>query len=83
MYSSAEAEAVEPQTLRYRAVMSLAYSVALLYLLEYARESGDDFEYGPMSLEALQDQGLVVSGSRLEGVQRVLAEIPGLYLSDE
>jgi hypothetical protein len=71
------------RTLRYRAAMNIAYAVALLYLLEYARSSREDFEYGPMDLAALHDQGLIVSGSRLDGVQKVLAEIPGLYLSDE
>jgi hypothetical protein len=71
------------QTFRYRAVMQLAYAVALLHLLEYARESRAVFEYGPMSLAALEDQGLTISGPRLAGAQKVLAEIPGLYLSDE
>jgi hypothetical protein len=75
------AEAVE--TVRYRAVMQLAYAVALLHLLEYARESREVFEYGPMSLAALEDQGLTISGPRLDGARKVLAEIPGLYLSDE
>lgn len=78
---STPAEAV--RTIRYRAVMDLAYDVGLLYLLEHARESGDDFEYGPMDRDALHDQGLTVSGTRLEGVEKVLAEIPGLYPSDE
>jgi hypothetical protein len=76
-------KAVEPQTLRYRAPMELAYVVALLLLMEYARESDDRFTYGPMSLEALRDQGLLVSGLRLDGVRKVLAEIPGLHLSDD
>ena len=71
------------RTLRYRAVMSLAYSVALLYLMEYARMSREDFEYGPMDLAALEDQGLTVSGPRLDGVMKALADIPGLYLSEE
>lgn len=78
---TAPAEAV--RTLRYRAVMNLAYSVALLHLLEYARESREDFEYGPMDLNAIEDQGLTVSGPRLSGVMKVLEGIPGLYLSEE
>jgi hypothetical protein len=69
----------ETQTLRYRAVMPLSYSVALLHLLEYARASREDFEYGPMYLAALADHGLAVSGTRLDGVRKVLAEVPGLY----
>ena len=73
----------EGQTIRYRAVMSLSYSVALLHLLEYACASREAFEFGPMSLAALADQGLAVSGVNLAGVQKVLAEVPGLYLSEE
>jgi hypothetical protein len=71
------------QTIRYRAVMRLSYSVALLHLLEYARESREEFEYGPMSLAALDNQGLTICGPKLDGVQKVLADIPGLYLSAE
>ena len=78
-----EAEEQVQQTVRYRAVMPLSYSVALLHLLEYARESREDFSYGPMYLAALADQGLTVSGARLDGVQKVLADIPGLYLWEE
>lgn len=73
----------ETQTLRYRGAMRLAYSVALLLLMERARESKDVFEFGPMDLDALENQGLVVSGLDLAGVQEILAGIPGLYLSDE
>lgn len=76
-------KAAGPQTLRYRASMELAYVVALLLLMEYARASDDRFTYEPMCLEALRDQGLLVSGPRLDGVRKVLAEIPGLYLSDD
>ena len=63
--------------------MRLSYSAALLRLLEYARESREDFEYGPMRLTALDNQGLTVCGPQLDGVRKVLAEIPGLYLSEE
>jgi len=69
-------------TLRYRAVMRLAYSVALLRLMEYARSGREEFKFGPVDLDALEDQGLVVSGPDLSGVLTILADIPGLYLSD-
>lgn len=71
------------KTIRYRAAMGLAYSVAMLALMEYARSSTENFTFGPMTLEALEDQGLAISGTDLEGVQRVLAGIPGLYISDD
>jgi hypothetical protein len=63
--------------------MKLSYSVALLLLMEYSRSSKDMFEFGPMDLAALENQGLVISGPDLAGAQKVLAGIPGLYLSDE
>ena len=73
----------EVQTLCWRAAMRLSYSVALMLLMEHARGTGEEFEYGPLSLDALEEQGLRVTGTRLEGVQKVLADIPGLYLSRE
>jgi hypothetical protein len=71
------------QSLRYRAAMRLAYSVALLFLIEHARDSKDSYEFGPMNLDALEDQGLVVTGADLAGVQKILADIPGLFLSED
>jgi len=50
--------------------------------MEYARYSKDHFEFGPMDLDALEDQGLVVSGD-VSGAVKVLEGIPGLYLTDE
>jgi hypothetical protein len=73
----------ETQTLRYRGAMRLAYSLALLLLMEYSRSSKDVFEFGPLNLDALENQGLVLSGPDLAGAQKVLADIPGLYLSGE
>jgi hypothetical protein len=72
----------ETQTLRYRAVMRLAYSVALLELMEYARESKASFEFGPMNLDALENQGLVISGD-VAGAAKVLAGVEGLFLSED
>jgi hypothetical protein len=62
--------------------MRLAYSVALLLLMEHAWTSKDKFEFGPWDLDALENEGLVISGSDLEGARVVLAGIPGLYLAD-
>ena len=74
--------APEIQSLRYRAVMRLAYSVALLRLMEYSRESKASFEFGPMNLDALENQGLVISGD-VAGAAKMLAGVEGLFLSDE
>jgi len=72
----------ETQTLRYRGAMRLAYSVALLLLMEHARESKDKFDFGPMNLDALENQGLVISGD-VAGAAKMLAGVEGLFLSDE
>lgn len=71
------------QTLRYRAVMKLAYSVALLLLMEYARTSDDDFRYEPLDLVAMEDHGLLISGPDVSGAAKILEGIPGLYLSED
>jgi hypothetical protein len=71
------------QSFRYRGVMRLAYSVALLLLMEHARTSKDKFSFGPWDLDTLENQGLVISGPELEGARVVLAGIPGLYLSED
>lgn len=63
--------------------MRLSYTVALLRLMELARGSGADFTYGPTSLDAIDSQGLVISGPDVSGVELALAEIPGLYRSDD
>jgi hypothetical protein len=73
----------EMTSLRYRGVMRLAYSVALLLLMEHARDTKDDFSFGPWDLDALEGQGLVVSGPDLAGARKVLDGVPGLFLSDE
>lgn len=72
-------------TRRYVATIRLSYQVALHRLFRYARTSTDQFEYGPMSLDAMEDSGLVVSAPSerdMKGVAAVLAGVPGLYPSD-
>jgi hypothetical protein len=65
-------------TARYRAASRHSYAQALLVLLRYAREHGDDFEFGPLDLAALEHQGLAVTGPDLTGVRQVLSAVPGL-----
>jgi hypothetical protein len=83
MTSLAEESAPPVQSFRYRAAMRLGYSVALLLLMEHARTSKDKFSFGPWDLDALEDQGLIISGLELEGARVVLAGIPGLFLSED
>jgi hypothetical protein len=52
--------------------------VALYELVTYARDHVEDFTFGPVDLDALEHQGLAVSGPDLAGVRAELARIPGL-----
>lgn len=66
-------------TTRWRGSSRVVYSLALLELVRYARQHPDpDFAFGPMDLDALEAQGLSVSGSSLTGVSDVLRQVPGL-----
>jgi hypothetical protein len=66
------------ETARYRAVSRLVYSQAFEKLLVYARESDEDFTFGPTDFDALDGHGLTVSGPDLNGVREVLAGQAGL-----
>lgn len=63
---------------RYRSDSPDVMAEALLSVVQYARESDEDFTFGPISLKALDRDGLVVKGDNLRGVLRVLNEILGL-----
>ncbi len=67
------------ETIRYRAIARHSYALALLALVELARDyAGPAFEWGPLMLGALELQGLSVDGEDLAAVIEVLAEVPGL-----
>ena len=66
------------QTVRYYAVSQQAYARALLELTIYARTHEDNFSAGPLKLDALEHQGLTVTGPDLAGIREVLDKIPGL-----
>jgi hypothetical protein len=67
------------QTLRYRAQTRLPYALALTALAEYAHLHPDpDFTIGPMDLERVESEGLVISGPDLTGVKARLERVPGL-----
>jgi hypothetical protein len=70
------------QTLRYRASTRAVYASALLALVQYARTSAASFQFGPMSLDAIDSEGLAVSGDT-DGAEQVLAGIPGLVQQDD
>jgi hypothetical protein len=69
-------------TLRYRAQTRLPYAMALTALVEYARIHPDpDFTFGPLELDRVENEGLVISGPDLEGIQARLSSVPGLVES--
>ena len=65
-------------TARYRAESRHVYARALVALAEHARDSTDDFVFGPLDLSALEHQGLAVSGPDLTAVREALSAVPGL-----
>ena len=67
------------QTLRYRAATRVSYSHGLIALVEYSREHPEpDFVFGPLTLGALESQGLVLSGTDLDGPAGRLSAVAGL-----
>lgn len=70
------------KTVRFRADSPLSYSLAILQLVEHARGTSGDYEFGPLTLEGLTTHGLVVTGPDLEEVEELLAGVPGLVESE-
>jgi len=72
--------AVADQTIRFRAESRITYARALVALTRIARETARDFEYGPLDMAALEDQGLVLTGSGVtEWADDFMGQVPGLY----
>lgn len=66
-------------SLRYRAATHISYALALIALVRYARVHPEpDFQFGPLNLEALDKQGLVISGVELSDVSDLMEGIEGL-----
>ncbi len=70
--------ATEPSQVHYRADRPDAYAAALLALIRHARDSTDDFSFGPLRLADLDRDGLTVTGPDLSGPLLALSTIPGL-----
>ncbi len=73
----------EPSRIHYRGDGPDVLAAAIVALLEYARESSDDFTFGPLRLNELERDGLEIGGPDLGGIMTVLATIPGLAQVDE
>lgn len=71
-------------TLRYRSSHDTSYALALVALLDYARKSEAQFVFGPMRLEALRNEGLVVTSQdvSVDDLARILESVPGLFLGE-
>jgi hypothetical protein len=71
------------ETRRFRAPDTISYAHAILALVEYARISQDDFEFGPAgNVSALVNNGLAVTGEAdvVSAISDLLGEkVPGLY----
>lgn len=68
-----------PETIRYYATSRYAYAWTFLRLTELSRIfSGPPFEFGPLTLDGLENQGLVVAGDDLKAVTDLLNKQAGL-----
>jgi hypothetical protein len=54
------------------------YTLALVLLMEYARNHAQEFVFGPLDVSAARAGGLIISGADLTGPARVLEGVPGL-----
>ncbi len=68
----------EPTRIRYRGDSPVALAAAVVALLRHARESSDDFTFGPLRLLELERDGLELAGPDLGGAMTVLAGVPGI-----
>lgn len=72
------------QAIRFRAESRIIYARALVNLLNRARSESTGFTFGPLTLAALEDQGLVISGPAVSGwADDFLKQVPGLIRADE
>lgn len=69
--------------LRYRADGPEVYVHALLQLVKLARDSADEFTFGPLALSDCERDGLSVTGPDLAGPIAVLSLVPGLAKVDD
>jgi hypothetical protein len=72
----------EPTHLRYRGDGPDVMANAIVALMRHARETADDFTFGPLRLADLERDGLDVGGPDLGPVMLILASIPGLAITE-
>lgn len=67
------------ETVRYRAQHNHVYGTALIELFRLARSgTTPEFQFGPIGLKAIREQGLVISGEDLSAVTDSLSRVAGL-----
>ncbi len=69
-------------TLHYRGDGPDACAKAVVALLRHARNSDDNFEFGPLRLSELERDGLRIDGPDLGGAIAVLAQVAGIAQVD-
>ncbi len=67
-----------PTRVRFRGDGPDVMAAAVAAVLRYARDTKDDFSFGPLRLDELERDGLEIGGPDLAGVMQVLAAVPGL-----
>lgn len=67
-----------PTVVRFRGDGPDALAAAIAAVLRHARDTKDDFTFGPLRLDELERDGLQIAGPDLAGVMQVLATIGGL-----
>lgn len=68
--------------IHFRGDTTAALIDAVLRLTRHARESNDDFTFGPVSITALLRDGLTLTGPDLTDPLAILAAVPGLAQVD-
>lgn len=59
-----------------------ALAAAVVALIQHARDSSDNFSFGPLRLADLERDGLLVEGPDLGNAMTVLASVPGIAIVD-
>jgi len=71
------------ETRRFRAPDTISYAHGIIALINHARTSEDDFDFGPVeNVSALVNNGLAVTGEPdvVSAISDLLGEkVPGLY----
>jgi hypothetical protein len=74
---------VPSETVRFRGDSTASLARAVLEVITYARFTTDEFKFGPLDLNRMFRDGLLLSGPDLAGVTKLLDKLPGLVRSED